>query len=138
MVFLGLVTPCRRAMRPTSRSLVFETATTDGVVRAPSAFSRTRASPPCITATAEFVVPKSMPIIFPMVVVLFCKLLFIYVDRYLRRTDNIFSDTVAGPLHFFHCMVLFRSVGGRFAQSFVSAGVKRFPFGAELLYACRL
>ena len=38
-VFLGLVTAWRRASSPTRRSPVLETATMDGVVRAPSAFS---------------------------------------------------------------------------------------------------
>jgi hypothetical protein len=36
-------------------------ATTDGVVRCPSAFSMTRAALPSITATHELVVPRSMP-----------------------------------------------------------------------------
>src|SRR4029077_5236339 len=37
--------------------------TTEGVVRAPSWFGITTDSPPCITATTELVVPRSMPII---------------------------------------------------------------------------
>jgi hypothetical protein len=36
-------------------------ATTLGVVRLPSEFSRTSGSPPSMTAMQEFVVPKSMP-----------------------------------------------------------------------------
>jgi hypothetical protein len=36
-------------------------ATTEGVVRAPSLFSKTTGSPPSITAMQELVVPKSMP-----------------------------------------------------------------------------
>ena len=44
----------------------FENATTDGVVLFPSAFGITTGSPPSITATHEFVVPKSIPIIFPI------------------------------------------------------------------------
>ena len=39
-------------------------ATTDGVVRPPSAFSSTVGSPPSRIATHEFVVPRSMPIVF--------------------------------------------------------------------------
>src|SRR5262249_42673637 len=35
-----------------------------GVVRPPSAFSRTVGSPPSITATHELVVPRSIPIVF--------------------------------------------------------------------------
>lgn len=41
--------------------------TTDGVVLAPSELAITTGSPPSITATHEFVVPKSIPIIFPMI-----------------------------------------------------------------------
>jgi len=38
----------------------------DGVVRAPSLFSMTLVVLPSITATQELVVPRSMPMIFPM------------------------------------------------------------------------
>ena len=41
-------------------------ATIDGVVRMPSAFSITFALPPSITATHEFVVPRSIPIAIPI------------------------------------------------------------------------
>src|SRR3989344_8637990 len=64
MVFLGLVTPWRLARRPTSRSPVFDMATTEGVVRAPSAFSIISGSPPLTMAIAELVVPRSIPSIF--------------------------------------------------------------------------
>src|SRR5256884_8548397 len=62
-VFSGFVTACRLATWPTSRSSVLVMATTDGVVRPPSWLGITTGSPPCITATTEFVVPKSIPII---------------------------------------------------------------------------
>ena len=65
-VFCGLVTAWRLAAWPTSRSPVLVKATTDGVVRAPSEFSRTTGSPPSMTAMQEFVVPRSMPRIFAM------------------------------------------------------------------------
>src|SRR5690554_6333033 len=39
----------------------------DGVVRPPSAFSITRGLSPSMTATQELVVPRSMPMILPMV-----------------------------------------------------------------------
>src|SRR3954453_11899575 len=45
----------------------------DGVVRAPSAFSITLALLPSITATQEFVVPRSMPIAFAMVRLLYLR-----------------------------------------------------------------
>src|SRR5437868_5321942 len=53
MVFSGLVTACRRASWPTRRSPDLVTATTLGVVRAPSAFSSTTGSPPSMTAMAQ-------------------------------------------------------------------------------------
>jgi hypothetical protein len=43
-------------------------ATIDGVVLSPSAFAITVGFPPSITATQLFVVPKSIPIILPIVV----------------------------------------------------------------------
>src|SRR3954469_12005491 len=61
-VFSGLVTACRFAAWPTSRSPESVNATIEGVVRPPSAFSMTFAFLPSITATHEFVVPRSMPI----------------------------------------------------------------------------
>jgi hypothetical protein len=42
----------------------------DGVVRPPSAFSMTRGLPPSMTATQEFVVPRSIPMILPIVCLL--------------------------------------------------------------------
>src|SRR6059058_5937460 len=62
-VFSGLVTAWRLATCPTSRSPVLVIATTDGVVRAPSWLGMTTGSPPCITATTQLVVPRSIPII---------------------------------------------------------------------------
>ncbi len=66
-MFAGLVTAWRLASWPTSRSPVFVKATTDGTVRPPSADAMTVGSPPSMTATTEFVVPRSMPMILPMV-----------------------------------------------------------------------
>src|SRR6266576_2256813 len=68
IVFCGLVTACRLATCPTSRSPSFVNATTDGVVRPPSALGMTTGSPPSITATTEFVVPRSIPMIFSAMV----------------------------------------------------------------------
>ena len=64
MVCFGLVTACRLATLPTNRSPSFVNATTDGVVRPPSAFGMTTGSPPSITATTLLVVPRSIPMIF--------------------------------------------------------------------------
>src|SRR5215218_7541618 len=68
-VLVGLVTACRLATVPTSRSPLEVNATTDGVVRPPSAFSITVGSPPSRTAIQLLVVPRSMPIVLPMGVV---------------------------------------------------------------------
>src|ERR1035438_3522948 len=65
-VFSGLVMACRLATCPTRRSPLLVNATTDGVVRWPSWFAITVGWPASMTATHEFVVPKSMPIIFPI------------------------------------------------------------------------
>src|SRR5947208_16450956 len=64
IVFCGFVTCWRFAGEPTSRWPSFVNATTDGVVRPPSAFGITVGSPPSMTAMHEFVVPRSMPITF--------------------------------------------------------------------------
>src|SRR6476469_4357303 len=69
MVFLGLVTAWRLAGSPTLRSPLppSRNATMLGVVRRPSLFGITTGSLPSITATHELVVPRSMPIILPMI-----------------------------------------------------------------------
>src|SRR5665647_2537191 len=56
-----LVTACRLAISPTRTSPLLVNATTDGVVRPPSAFAMIVGSPPSRTATAELVVPRSIP-----------------------------------------------------------------------------
>src|SRR3954464_10172508 len=69
-VLVGLVTAWRLATVPTSRSPDCVKATTDGVVRPPSAFSMTVGSPPSRTAMHEFVVPRSIPMVLAMLWVL--------------------------------------------------------------------
>ncbi len=65
-VFFGFVTAWRLASCPTTRSPPFTNPTTDGTVRPPSAELMTVGSPPTIAATTLFVVPRSIPIIFPI------------------------------------------------------------------------
>ena len=55
------VTAWRLATSPTSTSPFLAKATTDGVVRDPSALAMTVGSPPSSTATTELVVPRSIP-----------------------------------------------------------------------------
>jgi len=59
----GLTTACRFATVPTRRSSLSVKATTEGVVRPPSLFSRTVGSPPSMTAKHELVVPRSIPMV---------------------------------------------------------------------------
>ena len=66
IVFLGLVMAWRFAGAPTFFSPFSKKATIEGVVLAPSLLAITTGSFPSITATQELVVPKSIPIIFPM------------------------------------------------------------------------
>src|SRR3990167_4756678 len=55
-------------------------ATMEGVVRPPSVFSRIRGSPPSTIATAEFVVPKSIPMILDIG--------FLEVIRFFKRIHH--------------------------------------------------
>src|SRR5690554_6560163 len=80
-VFSGLVTAWRLADWPTKVLPSSVKATIDGVVRSPSEFSITLMSLPSITATQEFVVPKSIPITFDIIInlyMLYFKLITIY------------------------------------------------------------
>src|SRR6201991_4716469 len=61
MVPFGLRIACLRASCPPSRSPLSVNATTDGVVREPSALGMTSASPPSQAAITELVVPRSIP-----------------------------------------------------------------------------
>src|SRR3989338_632032 len=59
-VFLGFKINCRLAISPTK---FFTGSTTEGIKFRPSAVGITLGFPPSITATAELVVPRSIPII---------------------------------------------------------------------------
>src|SRR6059036_2679521 len=91
-VLLGFVTAWRLASWPTRRSPVFVNATTDGTVRPPSAEAMTVGSPPSITATTLFVVPRSIPMILPMFSVspawLLLVLLVVGVDQFGRPVSG--------------------------------------------------
>ena len=66
IVFFALVTACRLAGAPTRISPSIVAYQDDGVVRPPSEFSMTFGWPPSMMATQLFVVPRSIPMIFPM------------------------------------------------------------------------
>src|SRR5215472_14334695 len=61
MVPCGFKIACRRASCPTSRSFASVKATTEGVVRDPSAFGITVGFPASVAAITELVVPRSIP-----------------------------------------------------------------------------
>jgi hypothetical protein len=71
MVLVGFITACRFAGSPTLRSAFSVNATIEGVVRRPSLLGITTGSLPSITATQELVVPKSIPMIFPILLMLY-------------------------------------------------------------------
>src|SRR5207253_2319393 len=62
----GLVIAWRFATSPTRISPPLLKATTEGVVRCPSALGMTTGSPPSRTETTELVVPRSIPTAFGM------------------------------------------------------------------------
>ena len=80
IVCSGFVIACLLAGSPTLRSPLppSRNAKIDGVVLRPSLFCITTGSFPSITATQEFVVPKSMPMILP-ISVLFVFLYFLNI-----------------------------------------------------------
>src|SRR2546428_13673630 len=87
MVFFGLPAAGRRAPSPTRRSPLLENATTEGVVRKPSAFGITFGSPPSMTATHELVVPRSIPMTFPMV----------FISSFLRQVGRALTALRPNP-----------------------------------------
>src|SRR3954464_11283474 len=88
-VLAGLVTAWRFAAWPTSRSPFLANATIDGVVRAPSLFSKTTGSPPSMTDIQEFVVPKSIPKTLAILEIPF-------VDREMRSQPSLAIHIPAG------------------------------------------
>src|SRR4051812_45084799 len=95
IVFSGLVIAWRRAIWPTRRSFVFGfVATTEGVSRLPSAFSRTVGSPASRMAITEFVVPRSIPRTLGMICLPPINVL--RADGYLRGAQQPRVQSVAG------------------------------------------
>src|SRR5574344_611392 len=82
-VLSGFNIACLFANCPTNLSPVFENPTIEGVVLEPSEFAITVGFPPSITATTEFVVPKSIPIVFAIFYLLFYILLLNILHYYL-------------------------------------------------------
>src|SRR3954464_12470201 len=89
-VLLGLVTAWRLAGWPTRRSPSSWMATIEGVVRMPSAFSITLGVLPSMTATHELVVPRSIPMTFPMV----------FISSFLRQVGRALTALWPNPQEF--------------------------------------
>src|SRR6266850_5847748 len=89
IVFSGFVIAWRRAICPTRRSPPSVKATTDGVMRLPSALVMTTGAPPSMMAPHEFVVPRSIPMTLAI-----CSLRFAFsrrrrlADRHQRRAQE--------------------------------------------------
>jgi hypothetical protein len=82
MVFVGFVMACRLAGSPTLRSPLSRNPTMEGVVLLPSLLGITTGSLPSITATHELVVPRSIPMIFPI----------LFLNYWLLSFKGIFND----------------------------------------------
>jgi hypothetical protein len=81
-VLIGFVIACLLAGSPTFLSPPSVKATIDGVVLLPSLLMITAGALPYITATQLLVVPRSIPIIFPIIYLLY---IFIYFFSVLSR-----------------------------------------------------
>src|SRR6056297_2025679 len=89
-VFSEFVIACLFAGSPIFRSPFSINATIDGVVLFPSLLGITTGSLPSITLTHEFVVPKSIPIILPIVLYFILIQLFIFRDNFLNDYASFF------------------------------------------------
>src|ERR1044071_9028109 len=130
MVLAALVTACRLAICPTRRSPLSVKPTTVGVVRPPSLFGTICTAPPSSTATQQFVVPKSIPIVLPIDLLARCNL-------HQRRANKLVAETVAGNYLLHHC-VGFVIVGGFGRHRFVNVRIERFANGRNRLPAERI
>src|ERR1700754_643173 len=123
MVWAAFVTACRLAIWPPRRSPLSVKPTTVGVVRPPSLLGTICTAPPSSTETQQFVVPKSMPIAFP-----------IYPDLLSCRnfhqggTNQLVAKAVARNDLLYHCvgLVLVRSFRD---HCFMNVRIKRFADG---------
>ena len=120
MVFLGFVMAWRFAGSPTLRSPLSANPIIEGVVRFPSEFAITTGSLPSKTGTHEFVVPRSIPIIFPIVwflsiffLLLFSVLLCVF-PRFLIAwiaSRLLFNNDYASTRRCVRCLTLWQNMG---------------------------
>src|SRR5687768_2820034 len=134
IVFSGLVIAWRFATWPTSRSPLLAKATTDGVIRPPSALVMTCGSPPSMTATTELVVPRSMPMILPIV-----SSMLLWVVRHSdeARPDHPVVQPIAA-LHLADHFVIRMRGGLLVSHRLVEVRVERQSDRLDLGHALRL
>src|SRR3990172_10125744 len=104
-------------------------ATTDGTSRPPSEEGMTAGSPPSMMATTELVVPRSIPIILPIVFISCTS-----GDSDKRRPQNTLFENIALLNHVDHATVIDLMVL-LVAERFVEVGVKAFADGLDRLDA---
>src|SRR5690606_1187677 len=132
----ALVTAWRRATWPTSCSPSLVHATTDGVVRLPSALGITTGSPPSRAAMTEFVVPRSMPTTLAMLGVLLVLLIRDGARRHIRvalrrppghlhqrRAPHFVLEGISS-LQLYSHMLLGHRVGLHVAHRLVEVGIE--------------
>src|SRR5919106_5893545 len=127
IVFSGLVIAWRLATWPTRRSPLLAKPTTDGVTRPPSALVMTWGSPPSMTATTEFVVPRSMPMILPI-----GRSVLLRVVRYSDEAGPEDPITQAIPALQLADDLVVGMVGGLLVEDrLMDVGVERLPDGLD-------
>src|SRR4051794_21543045 len=114
-VLAGFVPAWRFAAWPTRRSPFLANATIDGVVRAPSLFSKTTGSPPSMTDIQEFVVPKSIPKTLAILEIPF-------VDREMRSQPSL---AIHIPADGFRCKLIIHSILEIFRHSGRASNVRQ-------------
>src|SRR5215218_8632192 len=136
MVLAALVTAWRFAIWPTRRSPLSVKPTTEGVVRPPSLFGTICTAPPSRTQTQQLVVPKSIPIAFPIDSgsELFQAALLARCDFHKSGTNKLVAKAVARR-YFLHDCVRLIVVGCFSDDSLMNVRIELFTNGGNRLDA---
>src|SRR5215213_1708509 len=136
MVLAALVTAWRLAIWPTSRSPLSVKPTTVGVVRPPSLFGMICTAPPSRTETQQLVVPKSIPIAFPIDSgsERFWTALLARCDFHKSGTNKLVAETIARD-YFLHDCVRLIVVGCFGDDSLMNVRIKMFTNSGNRLDA---
>src|SRR5699024_7525690 len=113
------------------RSPSLEKATTEGVVRLPSALGMTTASPPSMTDTQELVVPRSIPIILDIIIppkymanMFLQRVIYESVGHFYHGKPNDLIPAGKALLEHFHHRVLLGGVVLHMHHGIVAVGVE--------------